>query len=76
MGYPFDLPELHNLKLEIGNNHDQEFHFPSHKGKWQNLNFQKIYTHLLVLLTAKTDIQEANAVIRVLTLDCQIPITS
>ena len=29
MGYPSDLPELFSLKLEIGNNRDQVFHFPS-----------------------------------------------
>ena len=28
MGYPLDLPELHSLKLEIGNNRDQMFPFP------------------------------------------------
>ena len=76
MEYPFDLPELHNLKLEIGKDHDQGFHFPSHEGKWQNLNFHKFYPHLLVLLTAKTDIQEANAFIQVLTLGCKIALTS
>ena len=41
MGYPFDVPELLNLNLEIGNNHDQEFHLPSHERKWQNLNCHK-----------------------------------
>ena len=28
MGYPLDPPELHSLKLGIGNNRDQVFHFP------------------------------------------------
>ena len=28
MGYPLDLPKLHSLKLGIGNNRDQVFHFP------------------------------------------------
>ena len=42
MGYPLDPPKLHGLMLEIGNNHDQEFHFPSQEGKWQDLNFHKL----------------------------------
>ena len=42
MGYPLDLPRLHSLKLEIGSNHDQVFHFPSQEGKWQDLHFHKL----------------------------------
>ena len=38
MGYLLDLPELLSLKLEIGNNRDQVFHFSSQEGKWQHLN--------------------------------------
>ena len=39
MDTPLDNPELHSLKLETRNNHDQMFHFPSQEGKWQDLNF-------------------------------------
>ena len=42
MGYPLDSPELHSLKLGIGNNRDQVFHFLSQEGKWQYLNFHKL----------------------------------
>ena len=42
MGYLLDLPKLHSLKLEIGNNRDQVFNFPSQEGKWQDLNFHKL----------------------------------
>ena len=40
MGNPLDPPELHSLKLGIGNNRDQVFHFPSQEGKRQDLSFQ------------------------------------
>ena len=42
MAYPLDPPELHSLKLGIGNNRDQVFHFPSQEGKCQNLNSLKL----------------------------------
>ena len=32
MGYLLDPPELHSLKLGIGNNPDQVFHFSSQEG--------------------------------------------
>ena len=38
MGYPLDPTKLHSLKLGIGDNGDQVFHFPSQEGKWQDLN--------------------------------------
>ena len=41
-GVSLDTPELHSLKLEIGNNRDQVLHFPSQEGKWQDLNFHKL----------------------------------
>ena len=42
MWYPSDLPELFSLKLEIGNNRDQVFHFPSQEEMQQDLNFYKL----------------------------------
>ena len=42
MRYPLDPPELHSLKLGIGNNRDQMFHFLPQEGKWQDLNFHKL----------------------------------
>ena len=42
MGYPSGLPKLYSLKLEIGNNCYQVFHFPCQEGKWQDLSFSGI----------------------------------
>ena len=39
MGYLLDLPKLHNLKLEIGNNRDHVFHFPSQEEKMAGFTF-------------------------------------
>ena len=42
MGYPLDLPELHSLKLGIGNNCDQVFHFPSQEEQFSSFQFSSV----------------------------------